>query len=88
MKTINCLIIEDDLVHRKSLERMISQIPQLSLIQSYNNYNEWQLHPPHQTIHLMFFDIQVPGESGISAAKSYKGDGKIVYTTSLFQHGS
>ncbi|MCB0482105.1 MAG: response regulator transcription factor [Flavobacteriales bacterium] len=85
-ETLACIIVEDEIIHRKSLEAMVARVPYLNLIASYSTFFDFNFSNKKNQADLLFFDIHVLNESGLDVAKNYVGKGKVIFTTSLPQH--
>lgn len=78
---VNCLIVDDERVAREIIGSHLAQIKQLhvvavccSAIEALNIVHE-------QQVDLVFLDINMPGLSGLSFAKSLNKQIKVIFTT-------
>lgn len=55
---LTCIIISDELISRKNLERLISKHSNLEIIDSFNHFDEVLEVLTHQSIDLIFLDVE------------------------------
>lgn len=65
---MNCIIVDDEPVARKGMKSLVEQIPQLTLVGSFNNAIAASAYINEYTVDLIFLDIQMPGITGIVSA--------------------
>lgn len=58
---MNCIIVDDEPVARKGMKSLVEQIPQLTLVGSFNNAIAASAYINEYTVDLIFLDIQMPG---------------------------
>ncbi|MFT4804228.1 MAG: DNA-binding LytR/AlgR family response regulator [Psychroserpens sp.] len=80
-KTISCLIVDDEAIAREIIETHLSKIENIHVIASCSNAIEAFHYISNQDIDLVFLDINMPGISGISFAKSINDSVKVIFTT-------
>ncbi|MDM1555962.1 MULTISPECIES: LytTR family DNA-binding domain-containing protein [Chryseobacterium] len=78
---INCIIVDDEPLAAALLENHISKIDHLRLIGRAENALEAYKLLQHQTVDLMFLDIQMPHLNGIDFLKSLSQKPKTIFTT-------
>ena len=78
---MNCIIVDDEPVARKGMKSLVEQIPQLTLVGSFNNAIAASAYINEYTVDLIFLDIQMPGITGIEFAQSIPVNTLIVFTT-------
>jgi len=81
MKTIKCLIVEDEELARDLLEKFISKIPHLELVAKCENPLKAMAVLQEHTIDLMFLDIQMPELTGVEFLKMLPTKPVVVFTT-------
>ena len=83
---MNCIIVDDEPVARKGMKSLVEQIPQLTLVGSFNNANAASAYINEYTVDLIFLDIQMPGITGIEFAQSIPVNTLIVFTTAYAEY--
>lgn len=86
MKTINCLIVDDEPIARDILMTYIGRIPELNLLGDCKNATE-----AYEALHLyqidvVFLDIQMPVIAGTTFLRSLQKPPLVVFTTAYAQH--
>ncbi|MEO9893036.1 LytTR family DNA-binding domain-containing protein [Aurantibacter sp.] len=79
---MNCIIIDDEAAARAVVSQLCSKVPELDVIQEFDNAIEAIKFLNHQNIDIIFLDIHMPGFSGIDLVQTLKNPPKIVLTTS------
>lgn len=83
---INCIIVDDEPVALDILENYLGKIDALELVGRCSNATEAFNLINSQKTDLLFLDINMPGISGISFAKSISKDIKIIFTTAYREY--
>lgn len=83
---IRCIIVDDEPVALDILENHISKIHNMEIIARCQNATEAFNMLNANDIDLIFLDINMPGISGISFAKSINRDIKIIFTTAYREY--
>lgn len=83
---IKCIIVDDEPVALDILENHLSKIEQVILVERCRNAAEAFNAISSQKVDLIFLDINMPGISGISFAKSINKDIKIIFTTAYREY--
>ncbi len=87
MKTINCIIVEDEPLAMKLIEGYVKQTPFLSLKASCSSAIEAiQYLNNDEEVELVFLDIQMPDLSGLDFSKTLKPHIRIIFTTAFEQY--
>ena len=79
--TIKCIIVDDEPLAIKILEKYIGEIPQLQLMESFSKPIEASAYLQSHEIDLLFLDINMPKISGISLLKTLPAPPLVVFTT-------
>lgn len=83
---IKCIIVDDEPVALDILENHLSRIDQVNLIQRCRNATEAFNVISSKKVDLIFLDINMPGLSGISFARSINKDIRIIFTTAYREY--
>ncbi len=81
MKSLQCIIVDDEPIARQILENYIKEIPNLELIASCKNAFEVMAILQEQTVDILFLDINMPKLSGISLLKTLQQKPNVIITT-------
>ena len=84
--TIKCIIIDDEPLAIKLIEKHCSQIPQLEIVASCQNALEAFEILKKDPIDLLFLDIQMPVLTGLEFAKSLQHPPSIIFTTAYREY--
>ena len=79
---IRCLIIEDEIMSRKSLVKLCEKVDSLELIGEFDDGNEALELIKKSEIDLIFLDIEMPKISGIELLEKLPYLPQIIFTTS------
>jgi len=79
---MNCIIIDDEAMARAIVKQMCSKIPELDVIEEFDNAISAIKFLNQQTIDVIFLDIHMPGFSGVDFVQTLKNPPKVVMTTS------
>jgi two-component system LytT family response regulator len=84
MEKLKCILLEDEPLARKQMEKYINNYPELELIKSFDHGEGLVDFCENNRVDLAFFDIEVPDENGMSLAKKLRDVGlniDIIFTT-------
>lgn len=81
MNTIKCLIVEDEELARDLLEKFISKLPHLELVDKCENPLKAMPILMETDIDLLFLDIQMPELTGVEFLKMLTNKPTVVFTT-------
>lgn len=81
MEEIKCIIVDDEPLGRNIMEKYVSQTPGLVLESVCKNGFEASKVLQSTAVDLMFLDINMPGLTGISLAKSLANSPMIIFVT-------
>ena len=79
---MNCIIIDDEAMARAIVRQLCSKIPELDVIEEFDNAISAIKFLNQQDIDVIFLDIHMPGFSGVDFVQTLKNPPKIVLTTS------
>lgn len=83
---INCIIVDDEALARKGLEKYVKEIDFLELKDVCKNALQANAIINREKIDLLFLDIEMPMLSGIDFLKSLKHAPKVIFTTAYSEH--
>lgn len=86
MKTLKCVIIDDEPIAIDYLKQYVQKIPQLELIATFNNALEAYDKVLHQEIDLLFLDIQMPHMNGLDFIRTLSVKPAVILTTAYSQY--
>lgn len=86
MKTIKCIIVDDEPLAISLLENYVREIPFLELVFSSENPIEALEYIQHNACELVFLDIQMPELTGINFMKILGDKVKYVLTTAYSEY--
>jgi two-component system LytT family response regulator len=81
MKTLQCVIADDEPIARQILENYIESIPNLVLVSSCKNAFEVIAILQEKEVDILFLDINMPKLSGISLLKTLQQKPNVIITT-------
>lgn len=84
--TINCLIVDDELLARRLLTDYLSKIPELNLVAACASAMEAQGYLQKNHIDLLFLDIQMPDITGLSLLRSLQNKPVTIFTTAYTEY--
>lgn len=79
---MNCMIIDDDEMSRRTLDRLVSQTEDLELADTCNNAIEAMSILHSKKVDLLLLDIEMPGISGPQLLKTIKKPPMVIVVTS------
>lgn len=83
---IRCLIVDDEPVAREVLEEHLGKVPQAEIVASCKNAMDAFSMINSTAVDLVFLDINMPGVSGLSFARSITRDIKVIFTTAYREY--
>jgi len=87
MKTINCVIIDDEELARKLLSAYVDKVDYLNCLASFENPLEALSFLKENQVDLLFLDIQMPQIKGTDLAELItKSETKIIFTTAYSEY--
>lgn len=81
MKTIKCVVVDDEPLARSGLEGYIDKVPFLEHVQSFKDAISLQSFLQNKEVDLIFLDIEMPELTGIQLIKTYKFLPPVIFTT-------
>ena len=86
MNELTCLIVDDEELARTLLENYISRLPYLKLAGKCSNPIEALQLLQHQSVDLIFLDIQMPEMIGTDFLKSLSHKPMVIFTTAYAEY--
>jgi two-component system LytT family response regulator len=83
---MNCMIIDDDEMSRRTLDQLVSQTDDLELSDTCNNAIEAMSILHSKKVDLLLLDIEMPGISGPQLLKSIKKPPMVIIVTANKEH--
>lgn len=83
---LKCLIVDDELMARKSIERLCSKFDSLEVVQVCENGQEALTALKNHTIDLIFLDVEMPQLSGIDLVREAMNLPQVIFTTSKTEY--
>ncbi len=83
---LRCIIVDDELMARKSLERLCEQHDSLHLIGIFENAEDALQFLSKESINLIWLDVEMPGLSGFDLLKNLTSMPQVIMTTSKVEY--
>ena len=80
--TLNCMIVDDDIMARKSIERLCKKTEKLNIVAICSSAEEALELLGDEPVDLIFLDVEMPGLSGIDFLEKAAFLPQIILTTS------
>lgn len=81
-----CLIVDDEPLAAGLLKSYVAEVAELELVEVCNNALDALALMRHQSIDLVFLDIQMPRLSGLSFLRSLSHPPKVIFTTAFREY--
>jgi len=81
MRTTKCIIIDDEPIAIRILERHLLVFPDIEVVATFSNAGDALRFLRYSTIELMFLDIEMPGMTGIEFIKALRHQPAVILTT-------
>lgn len=85
---MNCIIVDDEPLARKAIEKLVYQTDNLEVIASFNGVDATREFLVKNAVDLIFLDIQMPGVNGIEFARTIPKKTLVVFTTAFHEFAS
>lgn len=83
---MKCIIIDDEPIARKGIEKLVNNISSLELLGCFENAEIAADFIKNYPVDLFFLDIQMPGLNGIDFAKSIPSKALVIFTTAFAEY--
>lgn len=80
---MRCIIVDDEPIARKGIEKMLGNIPTLKHLGSFENATLASAFIKANEVDLIFLDIQMPGLNGLEFARQISKTTLIIFTTAF-----
>ncbi|MDR1056707.1 MAG: LytTR family DNA-binding domain-containing protein [Prevotellaceae bacterium] len=80
---MRCIIVDDEPIARRGIEKLVENIPSLKIQGSFENADVAAKFMDTSPVDLIFLDIQMPGINGIEFAKSIPKTTLVIFTTAF-----
>lgn len=84
----NCMIVDDEPLARKVIEKHLQTFPQFRLLGSVESARAAFELLHTQNIHLLFLDIQMPLVNGLQFIRSMKDPPAVIFTTAYTEYAA
>lgn len=81
MKTLNCVIVDDEPIAVSILERFVAQHPYLTLLKSFTKPSEALAFLQNNAADLLLLDIHMPDINGLDLLSGLKNKPRCIFTT-------
>ena len=85
---MNCIIVDDEPLARKAIEKLVCQTENIETIASFNGADVTREFLKNNTVDLVFLDIQMPGVNGMDFARTIPKNTLVVFTTAFHEFAS
>lgn len=85
---MNCIIVDDEPLARKAIQKLVQQTENLESIASFNGADATREFLAKNAVDLVFLDIQMPGVNGIEFARTIPKRTLVVFTTAFHEFAS
>lgn len=83
---MKCIIVDDEPIARKGIKKLVEQVSQLELLDSFNCAETASEFIQNTDVDLIFLDIQMPGINGIEFARGISRHTLIIFTTAYSEY--
>ncbi|QDK80598.1 response regulator transcription factor [Spirosoma sp. KCTC 42546] len=86
MKTVNCLIVDDEPIAREIIQTYCNHLPILNVVASCDNAIAAKAELQKQPVDILFLDINMPILNGIAFLKTLKNQPQVIFTTAYKEY--
>jgi len=86
MRTLRCIIVDDEPLALDLLESYVKKTPFLELVERFVSPYQAMQYLTENQVDLVFMDIQMPGITGIELSKVIQNGPKVIFTTAYSQY--
>lgn len=85
---LNCIIVDDEPIARRGMERLVSTRRELSLKATLDSAEAALAFLRSNDADIMFLDIEMPGANGMELARQIPRDCRIIFTTAYSEYAA
>ena len=78
---MKCIIVDDEPIARKGIRSLVARVPELELLEMFNNASSAADYLTNHPVELTFLAIHMPGVPGIEFARDVPKTTLIIFTT-------
>lgn len=83
---MRCIIVDDEPIARKGIQKIVDQISELELLGCFNSAEAASMFMMGNSVDLVFLDIQMPGINGIEFARNIPKNTLVIFTTAYSEY--
>ena len=83
---LNCLVVDDSLIQRISIVKLVEYHPSLNLIAEYSSALETKDGLQKHKVDLIFLDIEMPGLTGFELLDTLNNKPQVIFVTGKTEH--
>lgn len=83
---MRCIIVDDEPIARKGIQKIVDQISELELLGCFNSAEAASMFMMGNSVDLVFLDIQMPGINGIEFARNIPENTLVIFTTAYSEY--
>ena len=83
---MKCIIVDDEPIARKGIRSLVARIPELELMEMFNNASSAAIYLTSHPVDLVFLDVQMPCITGIEFARNIPKNTLIIFTTAYTEY--
>ena len=86
MSKIKCIIVEDEVMARKSLQRLCEQHESLDLVSVFENAEDALVFLSTEKVDIIWLDVEMPGLSGFDLLENLTAIPQVIMTTTKIEY--
>ena len=86
MRTLTCMIVDDEPLAVKMLEGFVNRTPDLTCVASFNDPVEAVSRLRETPVDLLFLDIQMPDLDGMNLSRMVSPETRVIFTTAFKEY--
>lgn len=83
---MNCIIIDDEPLAREAIRMLIAEITDLTIMGAFGSADSALKYLEKNEVNLIFLDIKMPGEDGLTFAKKIPQKTLVIFTTAFSEY--